>query len=51
MKKLFISLLAIAATINIMAMDYTAKAKLTLTSANATCTIIIGETNDANASF
>ena len=51
MKKLFISLLAIAATINAMAIDYTAKAKITLNSQNGeSCYFTVGASADATIS-
>ncbi len=44
MKKFFISLLAVAATVNVMAIDYSAKAKITLTTPNGeSCDFTIGE--------
>lgn len=47
MKKLFISLLMVAATVNAMAITYTGKAKLTLKSAdNKSCALTIGESED-----
>lgn len=50
MKKLFISLLAIAAAVNAMAIDYTAKAKITLNSQNGeSCYFTIGESSDPEA--
>lgn len=47
MKKIFISLLMVAATLNAMAVTYTGKAKLTLTSSdNKSCTLGIAESAD-----
>ena len=47
MKKIFISLLMVAATLNAMAVTYTGKAKLTLTSSdNKSCALTIGESAD-----
>lgn len=47
MKKIFISLLMVAATVNAFAITYTGKAKLTLTSSdNKSCTMTIGESAD-----
>lgn len=53
MKKLIISLLAMAATLNAMALDCTAVAKMKLTSnSGEICdNIYVGETADPNASF
>ena len=53
MKKLFISLLAMAATLNAMALDCTAVAKMKLTSNNGEIcdNIYVGETADPDASF
>lgn len=50
MKKLFISLLMVAATVNAMAITYTGKAKLTLKSAdNKSCALTIAESADLAA--
>jgi len=47
MKKLFISLLALAATVNAMAISYAGKATITLTSANnESCSIIVAESDE-----
>lgn len=47
MKKIFISLLMVAATVNAFAITYTGKAKLTLTSSdNKSCTLTLGESAD-----
>lgn len=47
MKKLFISLLALAATVNAMAITYAGKATITLTSANnESCSIIVAESDE-----
>ena len=47
MKKIFISLLMVAATVNAFAITYTGKAKLTLTAANnESCAIVIAESAD-----
>jgi len=47
MKKIIFSLLAVAATINVMAVTYSSRAMVTLTSAdNKSCNIIIAESND-----
>lgn len=47
MKKIFISLLMVAATLNAMAVTYTGKAKLTLTSSdNKSCALTIAESAD-----
>lgn len=52
MKKLFIALLAMAATMNAMAIDYTAKAKLLLTSnSGETCEMTIAQTDDPDAAY
>lgn len=49
MKKIMISLLVAAATINAFAVTYTSKAQLTLTSSdNKSCTMAIGESADLN---
>ena len=49
MKKIMISLLMVAATVNAFAITYTSKAKLTLTSSdNKSCTIGIGVSEDLN---
>ena len=49
MKKVMISLLMVAATLNAFAITYTGKAKLTLTSSdNKSCTMTIGESADLN---
>ena len=47
MKKIFFSLLVLAASMNIMAIDYTAKAKLTLrgVTSGEECYFVIAETN------
>ncbi len=47
MKKLFISLLALAATVNAMAISFAGKATITLTSANnESCAIIVAESDE-----
>ena len=47
MKKLFISLLAMAATVNAMAISFAGKATITLTSANnESCAIIVAESDE-----
>ena len=47
MKKIFISLLMVAASLNVMAVTFTSKAKLTLKSSdNKSCTLGIGESED-----
>jgi len=47
MKKIFISLLMVAASLNAFAITYTGKAKLTLTSSdNKSCALTIGESAD-----
>ena len=47
MKKIFISLLAVATTINVMAITYNAKAKITLASSSTyTCDVTIGQSDD-----
>ena len=53
MKKIFFSLLAIATTINMMAIDYTAKADITLKglTSNEICDITIAQSNDAGISY
>lgn len=51
MKKMIFSLLAIAATMNVMATNFSAKATLTLTTSDASCEIVIAETNDNPASL
>jgi len=51
MKKIMIALFIVAATFNAMAINYTAKAKLTLTSTsnNKSCTLTIAESEDFGA--
>lgn len=50
MKKIMISLLLVAATMSAMAVTYTGKAKLTLTSSDSkSCTLTIGESGDLGA--
>jgi hypothetical protein len=50
MKKIMISLLMVAATLNAFAVTYTSKAKLTLKSSdNKSCTMIIASSEDLNA--
>jgi hypothetical protein len=50
MKKIMISLLMVAATVNAMAITYTGKAKLTLTSSdNQSCSMTIAESEDLAA--
>ena len=50
MKKIFISLLMVAATLNAFAITYTGKAQLTLKSAdNKSCTLNLVESEDLNA--
>lgn len=50
MKKIMVMLLCVAAAINAMAVDFTAKAKLTLTSADSyTCELMIAESGEYGA--
>lgn len=49
MKKLIVSLLVIAASLNVMALDITAKAQLTLKSANKTDDLYLVQASDLNA--
>lgn len=50
MKKIMVLLLGIAAAINAMAIDYTAKAKVTLTAESSfTCDLMLSEYTDAGA--
>ena len=53
MKKLFIALFICAATMNVMAIDYVAKAKITLTglTSNEVCDATIAKTNDPLAPY
>lgn len=51
MKKVFLSLLVVAATVNAMAIDFAAKATLTLTAGAAKCEIVVAQTNDNPASL
>jgi hypothetical protein len=50
MKKIFLSLLAVAATINVMAATYSAKATITLESQTSyeSCQIILGQSDELN---
>ena len=50
MKKIVLMLLGVAATINVMAIDYTAKAKVTLTGTSGySCDLMLSEYADAGA--
>lgn len=53
MKKLIVSMLVIAASMNMMAIDYIAKAKITLTglTSNEVCAVTIAKSNDPSAPY